>query len=122
VTKERHTSQHRPHLPLVRSRSGSRLTARPIQLWFAKLCRESGILPASGGRGKVSVHSRDTPFPPTCITGLATSTSSRGTRVRADRDDGDLCVAEGPLLRGERSGAAGRAVGHMKTADPFRNS
>jgi site-specific recombinase XerD len=43
--------------PLIRSRSGSRLTCRPIQLWFAKLCREAGILPASGGRGKVSIHS-----------------------------------------------------------------
>jgi integrase/recombinase XerC len=40
-----------PNLPLIRSRSGSRLTARPIQLWFAKLCREAGI------EGKVSVHS-----------------------------------------------------------------
>jgi integrase/recombinase XerC len=38
-------------VPLIRSRSGSRLTARPIQLWFAKLCREAGI------EGKVSVHS-----------------------------------------------------------------
>jgi site-specific recombinase XerD len=42
---------------VIRRRSGSRLTARPIQLWFAKLCREAGIFPASGGRGKVSVHS-----------------------------------------------------------------
>jgi integrase/recombinase XerC len=40
-----------PNVPLIRSRSGSRLTARPIQLWFAKLCREAGI------EGKVSVHS-----------------------------------------------------------------
>jgi integrase/recombinase XerC len=38
-------------MPLIRNRSGSRLTARPIQLWFAKLCREAGI------EGKVSVHS-----------------------------------------------------------------
>ena len=38
-------------MPLIRSRSGSRLSARPIQLWFAKLCRVAGI------EGKVSVHS-----------------------------------------------------------------
>jgi len=40
-----------PNSPLIRSRTGSRLTARPIQLWFAKLCREAGI------EGKVSAHS-----------------------------------------------------------------
>jgi integrase/recombinase XerC len=40
-----------PNVPLFPSRFGSRLTARPIQLWFAKLCRQAGITRS------VSIHS-----------------------------------------------------------------
>jgi integrase/recombinase XerC len=40
-----------PHAPLFRSRWGTRLGPRPIQLRFAALCRKAGIT------GRVSIHS-----------------------------------------------------------------
>jgi integrase/recombinase XerC len=44
--------------PPFRSRWGTRLGPRPIQLRFAALCRKAGISPASGGQARnVSIHS-----------------------------------------------------------------
>jgi len=54
-----------PNVPLFRSRHGSRLGARVIQLRFAQTCKIAGILPASLKRGpaaggssrRISIHS-----------------------------------------------------------------
>jgi integrase/recombinase XerC len=47
-----------PQAPLFRSRWGTRLGPRPIQLRFAALCWKAGISPASGGQARrISIHS-----------------------------------------------------------------
>jgi len=47
-----------PLAPLFRSRWGTRLGPRPIQLRFAALCRKAGLSPAAGGLGRrISIHS-----------------------------------------------------------------
>jgi len=47
-----------PDLPLFRSRHGTRLGGRVIQLRFTQTCNIAGILPASGGRTRrISIHS-----------------------------------------------------------------
>jgi len=66
-----------PQAPLFRSRWGTRLGPRPIQLRFAALCRKTGIT------RRVSIHSIRHTFatrgePPGCTTRPETSTWSNG--------------------------------------------
>jgi hypothetical protein len=43
---------------LPRKSVGDTAGTRPIQLWFAALCRKAGISPAFGGQARrISIHS-----------------------------------------------------------------